>query len=274
MYSFKRLILLLLFPSLATAALSSDTISAAYGAHAHNDYLHERPFFDALGNGFRSLEADVFSRGDSLYLAHDRKDIQPGRTLRKLYLEPLMRYYSEDRLGNYNQDHPLILLVDIKDHGLTTYQLLEHILKEFREILCQLTPEGYVGGIVKIVISGNRPIDYMRQQTQRFAFVDGRIADLAAADSPQLMPLISDRWTKFFSWRGKGEMPEEERAQLRSYVQQAHKNGQLIRFWSTPDNPGVERQAVWRVLLEAGVDLVNTDDLTGLREFFQAGGFQ
>ncbi len=117
-------------------------------------------------------------------------------------------------------------------------------------------------------------MEYMKNQTQRFAFVDGRMTDLTVADSLYLMPLISDRWTKYFSWRGKGEMPEKERAQLRLFVQQAHNKGRMIRFWATPDKPGAERQAIWRELLEAGVDLINTDDLTGLREFFRAGGLQ
>ena len=29
-------------------------------AHAHNDYLHERPLLDALDHGFTSVEADIF----------------------------------------------------------------------------------------------------------------------------------------------------------------------------------------------------------------------
>jgi len=210
----------------------------------------------------------VFSVGDSLYVAHDRKDIQPGRTLRALYLEPLMNYFSEDRGTIYHNGTPLILLVDIKDNGESTYKHLDHILCDFRKILCQLSPEGYVEGNVMVIVSGNRPIEYMRNQTERFAFVDGRMNDLTAAYSPHLMPLISDRWTKYFSWRGKGDMLEKERTQLRVYVQQAHEQGHLIRFWATPDKPGEERKALWRELLEAGVDLINTDDLGGLREFY------
>jgi hypothetical protein len=81
------------------------------------------------------------------------------------------------------------------------------------------------------------------------------------------MPLVSDRWTKYFSWMGKGEMPEKQRALLQMYIKQAHEKGQLIRFWATPDAPGEEREAVWKELLDAGVNLVNTDDLGGLRAF-------
>src|SRR5688500_5242918 len=29
-------------------------------AHAHNDYLHDRPLLDALDHGFNSVEADIF----------------------------------------------------------------------------------------------------------------------------------------------------------------------------------------------------------------------
>ena len=120
MYKSKMLILLLLFQALVCEAVSLDTLSSPYPAHAHNDYMHERPLFDALDNGFRSIEADVFAIGDSLYVAHNRRDIKPGRTLRALYLEPLMQCMSEGRLAIYDSVSPLILLVDIKDDGLTT----------------------------------------------------------------------------------------------------------------------------------------------------------
>ena len=267
MYTSKLLFLLLLFQALVCGAVSLDTVALPHPAHAHNDYMHERPLFDALENGFRSIEADVFTQGDSLYVAHDRKDITPGRTLRALYLEPLMEYISEDRKIIYDSASPLILLVDIKDHGLTTYKLLDGILNDFREILCKVSQETYVPGSVMVVVSGNRPVEYMMKQKQRFAFVDGRMNDLTEEYSPLLMPLISDRWTKYFSWKGRGDMPEKERIQLSLYVQQAHEKGQLIRFWATPDSPGKEREAVWTELLEAGVDLINTDDLAGLRTF-------
>jgi hypothetical protein len=263
---------LLLFQANVWGAVSPDTVTVPHPAHAHNDYMHEHPLFDALENGFRSIEADVFTQGDSLYVAHDRKDIKPGRTLRELYLEPLMEYISEDEKTIYDSAYPLILLIDIKDDALTTYSLLDRILNDYREILCKLTPEGYVRGSVMVIVSGNRPIEYMMQQTQRFAFMDGRMEDLSEEYPPLLMPLISDRWTKYFSWMGKGDMPEKERTQFRLYVQRAHENGQLIRFWATPDIPGKEREAVWTELLEAGVDLINTDDLGGLRVFLLARG--
>ena len=266
-----KLFLLLLFQSLVSGAVSFDTLSVPYPAHAHNDYMHERPLFDALENGFRSIEADVFAMGDSLYVAHDRKDIRQGRTLRALYLEPLMEYILDEGRAIYDSTYPLILLVDIKDNGLISYKLLDHILLEYQEILCKVSFETYFRGSLMVVVSGNRPIEYMREQKERFAFVDGRMQDIEEEYSSFLMPLISDRWTKYFSWMGKGMMPEKEKELLRLYVQQAHENGQLIRFWASPDKPGEQRDALWAELLEAGVDLINTDDLAGLREFMLTG---
>ena len=243
---------------------------APYPAHAHNDYNHERPLFDAMEHQFRSIEADVFSRGDSLYVAHNRRDIGPGRTLRTLYLDPLRSHLAAGGGTLYNSTGPLILLIDIKDNGLSTYRQLDRILRDYRDMLCSATPEGIIPGRVMVIVSGNRPIEYMMDQDLRFAFVDGRLQDLSAPYPASLMPLVSDNWANYFSWSGVGEMPLEESVKLKKYVNQAHENGQLIRFWATEDRPGEKRDAVWTLLLEAGVDLINTDDLEGLQSFIIA----
>jgi hypothetical protein len=63
-------------------------------AHAHNDYEHERPLFDALDRGFKSVEADVWLVDGELLVAHDREDVKPGRTLESLYLDRWKRRSS------------------------------------------------------------------------------------------------------------------------------------------------------------------------------------
>ncbi|MEZ5072985.1 MAG: phosphatidylinositol-specific phospholipase C/glycerophosphodiester phosphodiesterase family protein [Bacteroidales bacterium] len=236
--------------------------------HAHNDYNHARPLLDALDRGFRSVEADVFARGDSLYVAHDAKDLATGRTLRSLYLDPLRAEVKKDP-ARFSSARPLILLVDIKDEGTETYQLLHHILGEYRDLTTAVYGKVVLPGPLMVIVSGNRPIEFMRDQDQRYAFVDGRLPDLGAGYSPLLMPLVSDRWTKHFAWKGKGDMKPKDRVKLEAAVKSAHENGQMIRFWATPDTAGPERDAVWATLLEAGVDLINTDDLDGFSEFNQ-----
>lgn len=41
-------------------------------AHAHDDYEHKRPLFDALDRGFCSVEADVHLVDGQLLVAHIR----------------------------------------------------------------------------------------------------------------------------------------------------------------------------------------------------------
>ena len=62
-------------------------------------------------------------------------------------------------------------------------------------------------------------------------------------------------------------MPAQERKKLMDIVQKSHEKGRLVRFWNTPDDPSHARDALWRELLLADVDKINTDDLEGLRKF-------
>ena len=54
-----------LFTLAASVAIAED-VKPLPRAHAHNDYLHQRPLLDALDNGFCSVEADI-SLVDDLY---------------------------------------------------------------------------------------------------------------------------------------------------------------------------------------------------------------
>jgi len=65
-------------------------------------------------------------------------------------------------------------------------------------------------------------------------------------------------------------MPPEERAKLRRIVETAHADGRRVRLYGAPDEPGPQRDALWSELLAADVDLINTDDLDGLRDWLIA----
>lgn len=242
-------------------------------AHAHNDYDHDRPLFDALSHGFTSVEADIFLVDGELLVAHDPEDLDPTRTLRSLYLEPLRRLVL--RGGVYpGRRVEFQLLIDIKTDGEPTYAELDEVLRSPRYgFLWTSYRFGRVWpGPVTAVVSGNRPRATMEAQRSRVAFYDGRIAnpaDLGPGSDAELTPLVSDNWTALFSWTGVGEMPASERAELRAIVRTAHRAGQRVRFWATPDAPGAARHAVWRELVAADVDHINTDDLAGLSAFLR-----
>ncbi|MET1086231.1 MAG: phosphatidylinositol-specific phospholipase C/glycerophosphodiester phosphodiesterase family protein [Arthrobacter sp.] len=241
-------------------------------AHAHNDYEHDRPLFDALEHGFSSVEADVWLVDGELLVAHDLEDAKPDVTLESLYLDPLEDLVrSQPGHSVYPRwDGSLQLLIDIKGDGEATYAAIEEELLEHRGIMSRYTNGTVKTGPVTAVISGNRPLATMQAQDKRFSFYDGRSADLTSGLPANLMPLVSDNWTKLFTWQGVGPMPEAERSKLQDFVSSAHASGYRVRFWATPDQPGAARDAVWTELADAGVDHINTDDLTGLQQFLTA----
>jgi hypothetical protein len=239
-------------------------------AHAHNDYEHDRPLFDALEQGFTSVEADVWLVDGELLVAHDLEDVQPGVTLESLYLDPLADLVKGQGRSVYpGWDGEFQLLIDIKSEGEATYAAIEEELAEHRSILTRFSHGSTKQGPVTAVISGNRPLATMEAATQRFGFYDGRASDLSSGMPAELMPLVSNNWTQLFTWRGEGPMPEEERAKLQAYVETAHDAGYRVRFWATPDTEGAARDAVWTELVNAGVDHINTDDLAALSDFLQ-----
>jgi hypothetical protein len=236
-------------------------------AHSHNDYDHARPLLDALDNHFKSIEADIFTVGDSIFVAHDYEDIRPGRTLQQLYLDPLRERIAGNNGSVYGNGEEIILLIDIKDDGLKTYQLLHEILTSYKDILTSFTTNEKNQGSIMVVISGNRPVEFMQSQPLRLAGYDGRMEQLESGISPALMPMVSDNWTKHFTWDGNGPMPDEERTKLRDIAEKAKAGGYILRFWATPNRTAEQRQSVWTELQNAGTGLIGVDELQELKDF-------
>jgi hypothetical protein len=235
-------------------------------AHAHNDYAHKRPLFDALDQGFGSVEADVFLVDGVLLVGHERAELKPERTLQKLYLDPLRARIKANGGRVYKNGPALWLLVDVKTEAKATFQALNRVLADYADIVSVVRGDKLEEKAVTVVVSGNRAKALVADQKVRYAGIDGRLTDLDSTEPAHLMPWISESWATAFRWRGDGPLPDGERAKLKDIVAKAHKHGRLVRFWATP-----ERTEVWRELRAAGVDLINTDKLAMLREFLTAG---
>jgi glycerophosphoryl diester phosphodiesterase len=236
-------------------------------AHAHNDYEHDRPLCDALDHGFTSVETDVHLVDGELLVAHDTEDVQEDLTLQSLYLDPLRERVRQNGGSVYPDGAQVTLLIDVKTGAEETYAALHQVLAEYEDILTTFGPDGQKDGAIVVIISGNRARDDMASDPVRYAAYDGRLEDLDSDAPATFIPLISDKWTSNFMWMGTGDMPESERQKLQEIVETAHAQGQRVRFWNTPDKRTRAREAVWRELVSAGVDLINTDDLEGLQKF-------
>jgi hypothetical protein len=247
----------------ACGSVTEETITPLPQAHAHNDYLHDRPLLDALDHGFCSVEADVHLVGGALLVAHDLDKTDPSRTLQSLYLDPLLaRAKSND--GRVYPDGPeFTLLIDFKSDGAETYRVLQQVLEPYIEMLTEFDGNIKSPRAVSVIISGNRPVDLISANTVRHVAIDGRPVDLDDDPPASLYPLISQNWTALFEWRGEpGAFSENERVKLRSLVDRAHSQGRRIRLWATPESP-----VVWQELEAAGIDHINTDHLEDLQNF-------
>jgi N-acyl-D-amino-acid deacylase len=232
--------------------------------HAHNDYEHKRPLFDALDNGLCSVEADIYLVNGQLLVAHQRSQTKPEKTLQALYLNPLRERVKNNGGRVYPGGPECTLLIDIKTNWKTTYPVLRDVLKQYSDILSVFRSGSKITNAITAIITGDRSKEMFAGETERYCALDGELSDLDSSATADLIPWISSNWSSSFHWNGHGEMPQEEKSKLKGIVAKAHAQGCQLRFWNSPDNPDF-----WRELLSDGVDLINTDKLPELRQFFE-----
>jgi hypothetical protein len=222
--------------------------------HSHNDYVQRRPLDDALANGFRSVEADIWLDDGDLWVAH--YPVAYVGTLSKLYLEPLQKLVNR-RGSVYGDGVPEYLWIDIKSHDPALRPLLRAQLARY-PMLRGPRP------MVIAVLTGDEESKaaYMLEPGEPFASRDSNLLHESDPPGDAAWPWYSLRWRDFFDWNGRGPMPEAERAQLHRMVARIHGGGRKLRLWETPDS-----EELWQELIDAGVDMLGTDDLPRMSRF-------
>ncbi len=240
------------FCFLLISLLFSSNISAQM-LHSHNDYEQKQPFFAAYNLGFDSIEADLYLKDGELYVAHDWKNISPERTLKNLYLEPLLAKIKENKGFPYPNKKPLQLLLDLKKEGKEILKVLYEQLSPFEKELRH----------IKIVISGDMPSPNEFQNYDKMFFFDGRKNLTYSKKAYKRVALVSASYLDFGKyWAGKEVMPEETFQKINAFVEETHKKGKKVRIWGTPNTTlGFE------TLQKLKVDIIGTDDLELLAKF-------
>lgn len=224
-------------------------------AHSHNDYEHALPFYDAYARHFGSIEADVWAMKGKLFVAHARSQVEPEKTFKKLYLEPLIQRLKVNKGKPYKNGRHLQLLIDLKSPYYEALPLLEQVLKPYKKYF-DLT---HNPDAVRIVISGNMPPpDSLHFFDPVFTF-DGRLGNHYPEEDLKRVILVSANVQNLVSWINGESLSQSKQKILHHKIDSIHHKNKLIRFWGTPNT-----DQAYQMLMKLGVDYIGTDDLPRL----------
>lgn len=252
--------------------------------HSHNDYERRIPLFEALGSGCISVEADVHLKDNDLLVGHSDANLHKDVTLRSLYLEPLQRILeaqnvaASTRRGVFNlaPEQTLVLLVDFKSPGPEAFVEMDAQLESLRDLdfLTYWNGTTRIMRPLTIVASGNSNFDSVLalNETHRDIFWDAKLETLVASDDNLDNESPTYKFNQSNSYFASTEfrnamlyVSPNDTGTSSTQLEQARVRGLLTRYWDTPSEPPNLREVVWRVLVEAGVGVLNVDDLGAVR---------
>jgi Glycerophosphoryl diester phosphodiesterase family len=233
-------------------------------AYAHNDYWHKRPLLDALENGFTYIEADVYLRHSKLLVAHRPPLLRKRHTIEGLYLDPLFNRLTNTTDQVQTPLDTIVLMIDIKSNGRKAYAALRKLLDNYKPLLSTCEKGKVTIRNLTLVLTGHYPLPLLKSEESRFVFADADLRKInTRVDGPQMFTTASCKYSNLITWKGKGEIPAFEKERLKILVYNAHLSGTKVRLWGSP-----EKEKVWLLLRNCGVDLINTDRLLALKHFF------
>lgn len=254
------------------------TRAFAPGAYALANSSARDPLARPIRHGYGSVQISVrlddTGRLQVGVARHDDGD--PGHTIGPLVLAKLADRVA--RVGgtvHADQRGPFILMIDIAEtepHRQTrAYEVLDAELRGYESLLTRCADGIAVIGPVMVVLTGaGVPRHLLAAQPDRYAFCDGSLGDVGAWAAPaSLVPVVSEHWAWRFGWDGRDEMPAQERHLLCGFVEAAQAEGRRLRFFGLPERPARVREAYWRELSAAGVDLCSATDLGPLARFIR-----
>lgn len=222
-------------------------------AHSHNDYQQKLPFWSAYYQQLGSIEADVFLKNDSLFVAHNAADMRSDRILTSLYLNPLFSLIKKNNGYVYTASaDTLQLLIDLKTSGKETIPVLVRELEKFKNMLAP-------NGPVKIVLSGNTTSPAEFANYPKYIYFDGRPEIEYTPQQLSRIGLISQSFGAYSQWNGKGVLTKNDKTAVEKVIAQVHAQGKKMRLWATPDYINS-----WKMFMNLGVDYINTDKVEEL----------
>ena len=219
--------------------------------HSHNDYVQEKPLLTAYESQADQIEADVFLVGDSLVVAHSKKEIDPKNTLNKLYLDPINSLFKKNN-GKVSADkkYTFSLMIDVKENWNAVYPVLKREIEKYGDVFNR-SKNKYA---IQIVISGNRPADSTFHTYPTWLFFDGLPNISYAKKDLDRVTMISDNFATYSKWKGSGFINGADAQKLITIIKQAKQLKKPVRFWGAPDT-----EDSYINQMQLGVGIINTD---------------
>ncbi|MCF8257188.1 MAG: hypothetical protein K9J06_06525 [Flavobacteriales bacterium] len=232
--------------------------------HAHNDYWHLRPLHQALEQGFMSVEADIHLLKGDLLVNHETAFTRKGRTLERLYLQPLYELAKANGFRSIFPDGPqeFVLYIDIKQGCPHICDTLISQLKKYEEMLTVWDKGQKRTGAVSIIIGACGREEEWLASPRRWFYFEGNFNALGGPYDSDIIPRLSGSLRGQTRWRGRGQMDGQEQSRLRNTIAAAHAEGRTVRFWAATNRP-----KVWKILLDEGADIINVDRLRRFKRF-------
>ena len=127
-----------------------------------------------------------------------------------------------------------------------------------------------------MVGTGNTPLYLVQAAVPRDAFYDAPLALLNSSTYSNITsndaPIASTDFAASLGDVRKPELNETQLATLRGQIKTAADKGIKARYWNQPQYPVGTRNAVWKVLWEEGVGLLNADDVAAAVGFWEGTG--
>lgn len=221
--------------------------------HSHNDYEHQRPLIAAYEARADFIEADIFLVGDSLIVAHSKKQINLNNTLNKLYLNPITSLFKQyNKKVSADKKYTFSLMIDVKEDWEMVYPVLKREIEKYGNVFNRRKNK-YA---IQIVISGQRPIASAFHTYPEWLFFDGLPNIIYAREDFKRVALISDKFSNYTNYNGVGNISKVDKLKLISAVEKANQMKRDFRFWGAPDT-----KDSWLQLSELGKVIINTDKI-------------
>ena len=231
--------------------------SASYPVHSHNDYQQAHPLYDALKNGVRSVEVDVYHLLGPLWVCHTPFGTAKLRRIQNWYFRPLAKLIKKNGGYVYKPGESFYVFIEVKTNTKHAMPRLKRILARYKDIMTTYTNHSTEVKPVTVTILSERDDTYWMKDSVRYFGVELPFSQAA----PDLNPNV---YTQFRINTGNPEPSGKINPVLADQLKIILTKGQRIRA-----NAGNDTETSWEALYEIGVTYIHTDKLSEMKDFMK-----